>query len=552
MRVLAEPSAKGLRARAIAGTYVVLIAFDCDVDYCEGLLGFAIRRIDHEKNEDRWLSGLKKFDLPEAGDDVTTHAHPVQKFHWGDYTARAGCTYTYEVHAMRGKKGALVDDDSVSLTVTCERPEGVGKNGHAVHFNRSAASSQAFARRFPALPPGEVDDPEARAWLSRGLQESLIAFIEQAQAGEGLHLFVYEFAKPDYAEALKAARERGVNLQILHDAILKQGKGPILESRPLLEEFGLADVAKDRVASGLAISHNKFVVWTGTDGAPKAVWTGSTNFTDAGVYAQSNVGHAITGPEPAGTYLKWHQTVWNDPTMSCADSRAEACKLTTLPDMAKSPTGTTVVLSPRGSIEAVELCAALVRDADKMVCFTAPFPLHDEIEEALAETPAQTFGLLNRRGVVGPTLSGAPNTSLAAATAFNQESVLEAWQDKMLDRLRAESLHHSGVFIHTKIILVDPLSDHPRIVSGSANFSDNSSRKNDENQLFIFDEPEVADVYLGEFMRMFDHYYYRDHLKMMKAEELADPKAAYLDETDGWTEKFFNGGLRERERVAFF
>jgi hypothetical protein len=51
MRMLAKPSAKGLRARAIAGTYVVLIAFDCDLDYCQGLLGFAIRRIDHEKTK---------------------------------------------------------------------------------------------------------------------------------------------------------------------------------------------------------------------------------------------------------------------------------------------------------------------------------------------------------------------------------------------------------------------------------------------------------------------------------------------------------------------
>src|ERR1044071_8471126 len=124
MRVLAKPSAKGLRVRAIAGTYVVLIAFDCDPDYCEGLLGFAIRRIDHDKNEDRWLGGLKKFDVPDADDDATTHRHPIQKFHWGDYTARSGCTYTYEVHAMRGTKAALVDDDSVSLTVTCEKPEG--------------------------------------------------------------------------------------------------------------------------------------------------------------------------------------------------------------------------------------------------------------------------------------------------------------------------------------------------------------------------------------------------------------------------------------------
>lgn len=551
MRLLSEPSARGLKVRAIAGTYVVLIAFDCEKAYCEGLLGFAIRRTDHENGEVTWLRGLKKFDLPESddGDSVTTRHHPIQKFHWGDYTTKAGRTYSYEVHAMRGTKAALVDDDMVSVTVTCELPEAVGKNGHAVHFNRSAASSQAFARRFPDLPPGEVVDPAAQAWLSRGLQESLTAFIDQAQQGEGLHLFVYEFAKPEYARALKAARARGVTLEILHDAIVgKDGKGPIRESRPLLHEFGLEDVARDRVADGLAISHNKFVVLTDGTGAAKAVWTGSTNFTDAGVYAQSNVGHAITGPEPAGTYLKWHQLVWNDPTLSCAKSRVQAHDLSSVPDLAASPGGTTVVFSPRATVEAVETCAALIHGAGKMVCFTAPFALHDDIEAALIAAPAQVFGLLNKHGVVEKALWEAPNTSLAAAGSLNQKSVLEAWQDRMLAQLRAESLHHSGVFIHTKIILIDPLSDHPVVVTGSANFSNNSSRNNDENQLFVFNETEVADVYLGEFMRMFDHYRFRDQVK---AKASVDPKAAFLDETDAWTKRFFDGGDRQREREAF-
>lgn len=555
MRKLEGPNAKGLTVRAIAGTYVVLIAFDCPEQYCQGLLGFGIRRVDHANDEATWLRGLMKFDLPDSdeGDDVTTRRHPIQKFHWGDYTAKAGRTYTYEVHAMRGTKAALEDADMVAVTITCEVAEQVGTNGHAVHFNRSAASSQAFARRFPDLPPGEVEDPAARAWLSRGLQESLIGFIDQAQSGEGLHLFVYEFSKPEYAKALKDARGRGVTLEILHDAIIgTDGKGPILESRPLLHDFGLEDVARDRVSPGLAISHNKFVVLTGTDGAAKAVWTGSTNFTDSGVYAQSNVGHAIAGPEPAGTYLKWHQAFWNDPTMSVANSRVRAATVTAVPKLAASPSGTTVVFSPRATVEAVECCAALVGGAKKMVCFTAPFALHDDIEKALIAAPAQVFGLLNKHGCVEQSLYDAPNTSLASAASFNDKSVLEAWQKKMLDRLRAESLHHSGVFIHTKIILIDPLSDHPVVVTGSANFSNNSSRNNDENQLFIFDEPEVADVYLGEFMRMFDHYYFRDHIKAAKAQAIANPKAAFLDETDGWTQRYFNQGERQREREAFF
>jgi len=555
MRKLVGPSDQGLQVRAIAGTYVVLIAWDCPLDYCRDLLGFAIKRTDHENDETVWLKGLKKFDLPgsDEGDEVTTRRHPIQKFHWGDYTTKPGRTYTYEVHAMRGTKTSLASADSLSVEVSCECSAQVGRNGHSVHFNRSAASSQAFARRFPSLPPGEVEDPEARAWLSRGLQEALTDFIDSAQAGEGLHLFVYEFAKPEYARALARARERGVKLQILHDAIVgRDGKGPIRESRPLLAEFGLTDVAQDRVSSGLAISHNKFVVHTDGEGVAQAVWTGSTNFTDAGVYAQSNVGHAIRGPEPAGTYLRWHQLVWKDPSLSCADSRVQSASTSPLPDMAESPSGTSVVFSPRASIEAVELCAKLIGKADKMVCFTAPFQLHDDIENALIGAPAQVFGLLNKHNVVGNALAASPNTLLAAAAAFNDASVLEAWQKKMLAKLEAESLHHSGVFIHTKIILIDPLSDTPAVVTGSANFSNNSSRNNDENQLFIFGETEVADVYLGEFMRMFDHYYFRDHIKTAKAMALRDPKAAFLDETDAWTARYFNGGEREREREAFF
>ena len=358
-------------------------------------------------------------------------------------------------------------------------------------------------------------------------------------------------SKREYAQALKAAKARGVRLEILHDAIIgSDGKGPINESRPLLHEFGLDDCAKDRVAPGLAISHNKFMVLTGTDGVPKAMWTGSTNFSDAAVYAQSNVGHSIIGAQPAKTYFDWHQQFWNDPTLSVANSRTASASTTVLPLVTKA--GTTVVFSPRATIAAITECAALIGGADKMVCFTAPFALHDDIEKALIAAPAQVYGLLNKHGVVEQAMYDADNTSLAAAGALNQNSVLEAWQNRMLEQLRAESLHHSGVYIHTKVILVDPLSDHPVVICGSANFSNNSSRNNDENQLFIFDEPEVADIYIGEFMRMFDHYYFRDQMKAIKAQEITNPKAGFLDETDAWTQRFFNGGEREKARTAFF
>lgn len=540
-------SDKGLQVRAIAGTHVVLLTFSCPARYRHGLLGFSIHRLDHENQEAIWLRGSKMFDLPESddGESVSTRHHPIQKFHWGDYTAKAGRTYTYTVSAMKGKPGRLSEFDRVAVQVTCEVPERVGRHGHAIYFNRSAAASQQFASRFPNLPAGEVVDEKARRWLSRGLAEALIAFIDAARPGEGLHLSVYEFEKIEFFEALKRALDRGVRLEILYDAVTKNEHFPSEKSKPLIEKYGLGEVSRGRTGKGLNISHNKFMVRTGTDGKPRTVFSGSTNFTDNGIYGQSNVGHVVTNAALAQTYYDWHQRIWLAPDTSAAESRVEAMALTSPPESTEP--GMSLVLSPRTSIEAIDECASLVSEGKKLVLFSAPFAIHEVLDQALQGCRAQVFGLLNKPGVISEALQQAGHVELAAAGALSERSILEQWQGT----LHRESMHHSGVFIHTKILLVDPLSDNPKVVCGSANFSDSSSTKNDENQLFFFGDTAVADVYLGEFMRMFDHYHFRDYAKRVAKERRQDPRAGFLRPSDDWTDAYF-GGERERLRLAFF
>lgn len=55
-------------------------------------------------------------------------------------------------------------------------------------------------------------------------------------------------------------------------------------------------------------------------------------------------------------------------------------------------------------------------------------------------------------------------------------------------------------------MLVDPLSDNPIVIAGSANFSDASTIQNDENMVIIRQNKRVADIYFGEFMRLFSHF----------------------------------------------
>ena len=74
-------------------------------------------------------------------------------------------------------------------------------------------------------------------------------------------------------------------------------------------------------------------------------------------------------------------------------------------------------------------------------------------------------------------------------------------------------------FIHTKIIMIDPLAPAPVTLTGSANYSDNSTTDNEENTVVIRGDGtaagdaaarRVADVYLTEYQRLFMHFVFRD------------------------------------------
>lgn len=51
-------------------------------------------------------------------------------------------------------------------------------------------------------------------------------------------------------------------------------------------------------------------------------------------------------------------------------------------------------------------------------------------------------------------------------------------------------------YVHLKFLLIDPLGKDPIIITGSANFSDESTLRNDENTLVIRGDSRVANIYL--------------------------------------------------------
>ncbi len=109
-------------------------------------------------------------------------------------------------------------------------------------------------------------------------------------------------------------------------------------------------------------------------------------------------------------------------------------------------------------------------------------------------------------------------------------------------------------YLHTKVLMIDPLGSRPLVITGSANFSPASTSSNDENMLVIPGDTEVADVYFTEFTRIFNHFYARywaSKLAKRHFDEGAE-KESFLEETDAWVKPYFTPGYRRYlQRVLY-
>ncbi len=107
-------------------------------------------------------------------------------------------------------------------------------------------------------------------------------------------------------------------------------------------------------------------------------------------------------------------------------------------------------------------------------------------------------------------------------------------------------------YLHTKILLVDPLGADPTVITGSANFSPDSTDTNDENMLVIRGDKEAADVYFTEFARIFIHFYARWWASQLTKGPDDAQVSSFLSETDAWQVPYFTeGNPKALQRTVF-
>lgn len=553
-----------LKGRAYAGTYVVVLAWDfvsSAASFKKGLLGFAIERaelVNGAMVEKYWMKGIKRFkdkDIGLApGTPVPTSEHPFQSFQWCDYTAKADHHYEYRIVPVYGKPKLLElkEMDALLMPISTEAEMGDGvaasTNGvsHDVYFNRGVIGSQAYAREFDNAMPN-ADDPFSKemVWLSRGLFEALLRFIALAKNEQyGLYAALYEFHYLPVATAFATALEAGAKVKIVYDA----------ESSYKVQNEHTIDLAKLRDLNAViprtvteGIRHNKFIVLTENE-QPVAVWTGSTNISAGGIFGHSNVGHIIWDKDVAKTYMRyWEHLSQNlSPTKLRPLNKAE----TPIPTNEKPPKNSiTPVFSARDTKDentTLEWYAYLMDKTKKLMCIALAFNLDEVFQKAIQKENNVLRYIVKDDNLANNEIIGHDKDVLFAAGGYYQGDALYSFINERDNPL------NSNDFIHNKFMLIDPLGKDPIVVTGSANFSRPSQRANDENMVVIRGDTRIADIYFGEFMRIFDHHYARYISQILKQKNQNDPNAGYLKPDNSWVESHFDSKSYKSKRRRYF
>ncbi|BCM20430.1 hypothetical protein MJ8_42210 [Mesorhizobium sp. J8] len=512
----------------------------------DGLRGFGIRRTDPNEGEIYWMSGTKVFESiephPAPGRQYSSLHHPFQSFQWADYSAKPNYKYTYTIVAMYGAPSALEQRVSVDVEVTTEPTEGAK---HTVNFNRGSPATQEYARRFQNRMPAEIGQA-AYDWLSRGLVESIVTFIRRAVDDSfSLKGAFYEFQWPSVLNELRAAKGRGVDVSVVFDDI-DNATGPHGKNEAAIAGTKIKSITTPRTRGTLM--HNKFLVLS-RNGAPQAVLFGSTNLTENGLFGHANCTHITEDKDIATKYLAFNDKLKTDPDTS----RGSTYKTWTIEQTPAPATdfvdGMAPVFSPRANIDALDWYGQLAGGAKDALFMTFAFGMNETFRDVYGKDDrVLRFGLMekewngkNKDAQVAAIrkLQARPNVVIAIGNRIGLNN-FDQWL-KELDRITSPVNVH---WVHLKFMLVDPLSDQPMVVTGSANFSEASTKTNDENMLVIERDTRVADIYLGEYMRLYSHYAFREAVRIfLEKNPNAKPenmKQGFLIEKEDWTASYFD------------
>jgi phosphatidylserine/phosphatidylglycerophosphate/cardiolipin synthase-like enzyme len=520
----------------------------------DDVIGFAVqRRLTGNGRAKAVVAFLENYAPPgpashQTGRHDPSDARPFRTFSWTDHEVDPRDGVSYRVIPVVAGAPQLREDAasawSRSVTVGAK-----GSSPFTPSFNRGFVISQFMSRYLEQHYPDITDRVAAlkqfkrdigtdvenriRAFLSGQVREAMLRLLDDVRRGKG-QVFAALFELDD-EELIAALEKLGARVHVvLANGSIPSEKGvPASESRKndenkaaraRLKKAGADVEDTNRFVSPGALAHNKFLVVMDAAGTATRAWTGSTNWSTTGLCTQLNNGLLINNAAIADLYLRqWHAL--RDAASGHPRSLSEA-------------NGTPGEVSGRGRVRTsvhftraqkrVDLAALaeIVSGAREGVLFLMFIPgasgVFADVKALMAAKPDllvrgvvsdlpngradETTGRTTtvRVNVIGgpPEVSGARTYDVVQAQ--NMRFVAAGWAEETTRQQFKSAIGFA--IIHSKVLVVDPFSDDPTVVTGSHNFSIAASEENDENFIVVRGDHALARAYAVNVESAWRHY----------------------------------------------
>ncbi len=598
-----------IAARAIANNEVAFIAWDVDGPI-PGCLGFDVVRLRSDGSEPP--RGLATF-VPFLGQDnpawaaQDTGVWPVQKLCWRDLTLRrhradvgvrdANFAVRYAIRPVGDLKPGL---ESVPVrqpksytgparplgylgaaVLTNEVTVGADLGTATVAFTNGILSAQwlrhaleSAGKTFDmATVSAEIADRTSaiRAYLTGDVLSTVAAFLtDPAYAGGSVRLALYELSDAELIDRLIAERHR-VEVILSNSSRARGGSRWDELNQPARQKLKRAGVTvHDRLFNNSRIGHNKFAVWFDAKGTPRAVMTGSTNWTPTGLCGQSNNALIVRADAVAAAYAAQWQRLKDDafpnpkpPTAAGGAAQVQGAALRTANAVPAdtelgdgSPTeiwfapNTRSISKGRQTPPDLAELFARMQQAKQAILFLAFLPSRagqdSIIAAALAAAKANpaliVAGAISdvtaMPGYVAPDPSGRTAAARAGVKPYTYadgrvQVVRAAALNDMVGDFEKELLKVGNAVVHDKIVVIDPLSADCVVATGSHNLGFKASYENDENLLLVSGDGRLAGAYATHVLDVYDHYRFRAW-QAQSVDEGQPLFSGHLEGDSGW------------------
>jgi phosphatidylserine/phosphatidylglycerophosphate/cardiolipin synthase-like enzyme len=337
------------------------------------------------------------------------------------------------------------------------------------------------------------------------------------------------------------------------------------------------------------IGHNKFVVHFDPSGTPRAVLTGSINWTSTGVAGQTNNAMVIEDPTVAKAFADYWQRMYADklPTpkpksFSAMTGTYQGAAFRTanrivsavplpgggeirtwyspnMPERKKS----TSKLHPAAVPPDLEEAYRRIRLAKDAVIFLAFYPgqsgvdciIGEAIEAGRKDSKLIVTGAVSSPQAMpnyvatkkdrktkkvlvqgdSPTVFEERNVAIVRAARIDEKTLLG---DLGVEQLNARG--GIGAIIHDKIVVIDPLSADCAVILGSHNLGYKASYSNDENMVIVTGHRELAIAYAVHVLDVYDHYRFRA-IENDLQKKGKPGWSGFLEVDDHWQDHYVDG-----------